>query len=1324
MSELMADLKGTTSFNQADLQAVSSDSTYVLRSIGMSSRDLNKKVRQYKVLLALHVPPRGRHLDNLGTALQKRFQQHGDTKDLDEAIELHKKALAAHKPPHPNRSRSLHNLAYAVQTRFKQQGDARDINEAIQLNREALALREPPHPDRGKSLNNLANAVWIRFEHRGDTRDINEAIELHKKALTLHEPPHPNHSISLNNLAIVILTRFEQQGDARDIDEAIQLHREALALCGPPHPDRGMSLNNLANAILTRFGHQGDTRDINEAIQLNKEALTLYESPHPNRSSSLNNLANAVQARFEHQGDTRDIDEAIHLNREALALREPPHPDRGMSLNNLANAVWTRFEQQGDTRDLNEAIQLNREALTLFKPPHLNRSSSLNNLANAVQARFQQQGDRRDIDEAIDLHREALSLHEPPHPNRSQSLHNLALAILTRFEQQGDTRDIDEAIQLHREALALREPPHPDRGMSLTNLANAVWTKFEHQGDIRNIDEAIQLDREALTLYEPPHPNHSSSLNNLANAVQARFEHQGDTRDIDEAIHLNREALALREPPHPNRSSSLNNLANAVWTRFEHQGDRRDIDEAIQLNREALALHKPPHPNRSSSLNNLAVAILTRFEQHGDARDIDEAIQLNREALALCEPPHPYRGMSVNNLANAVSARFEHQGETRDINEAIELRREALALHKPPHPNRSSLLQSLAKCLVFIYERVQDSHDLDIACHLFQEAVTYPSSSPSTRFHHACSWAKSMVQYNPTSSLAAYCAAVELLPQLAALHLDLPTRQRILFSTANITLASDAATCAVGLDQYNTAVELLEASRFIFWSQALHLRTPLDDLATIRPDLSAKLTDFAWQLEQASFRDTSRNISTDTQQRIRSIESEGARCRQLNEDWEQTIKKVQKLPGFEDFMRPKAITALRKAAVSGPIIILTTTNSTCFALTVTLSSEVQYLKLPEFILPEVHILAELSRGLSNPAFDFDTFVENHEHGNHRSELEARLLAGREGTVKMDPDEKSVDPPRLWWCPTGPFAFLPIHAAGIYDKDMTDCVSDYVIPSYTPTLTALLDPPPVTATQFQMTTVIEPKAPNCPPLPGAMAELNKIMTRVPDQWLTGLVNTTAETALIHLHASSIVHFACHGVQDLEHPLDSGLILTDGRLKVSKIMHRPEGGNPLSLKKPMSLAFLSACETAKGDKTVPDEAMHLAATLLFAGFRGVIATMCSLHARIMNDLDGPKIADTFYEHLFKNCDPISNPPVLPDLTQAAKALHLAVAKLRNESDIPFKRWVPFESTEQSAEFSNKEGNKKASVKARNMGLKGVEITGLGGAPRRMCMSTQND
>jgi CHAT domain-containing protein len=162
----------------------------------------------------------------------------------------------------------------------------------------------------------------------------------------------------------------------------------------------------------------------------------------------------------------------------------------------------------------------------------------------------------------------------------------------------------------------------------------------------------------------------------------------------------------------------------------------------------------------------------------------------------------------------------------------------------------------------------------------------------------------------------------------------------------------------------------------------------------------------------------------------------------------------------------------------------------------------------------------------------------------------------------------------------------------------------VISCYTNTLTALLDPPVHTAPQFKITAVIQPSAPGCSPLPGARHEEKKLQARVPKEWLTVLLGSKKEEVVGHLRDSSIVHFACHGVQDLQQPLDSGLILSDGRLTVSEIMRKQEGDN---IRKTVSIAFLSACETAKGDTTVPDEAMHLAATLLFAGFRGVVATM---------------------------------------------------------------------------------------------------------------------
>ncbi|KAJ7212597.1 hypothetical protein GGX14DRAFT_361529, partial [Mycena pura] len=59
----------------------------------------------------------------------------------------------------------------------------------------------------------------------------------------------------------------------------------------------------------------------------------------------------------------------------------------------------------------------------------------------------------------------------------------------------------------------------------------------------------------------------------------------------------------------------------------------------------------------------------------------------------------------------------------------------------------------------------------------------------------------------------------------------------------------------------------------------------------------------------------------------------------------------------------------------------------------------------------------------------------------------------------------------------------------------------------------------------------------------------------------------------------------------------------------------------------------------------------------------------------DDDGPKIADKFYEYIFQGCDTDSNPPILPDLTKSAEALHNALAELRTTPGVSFRRWVPF-------------------------------------------------
>ena len=202
---------------------------------------------------------------------------------------------------------------------------------------------------------------------------------------------------------------------------------------------------------------------------------------------------------------------------------------------------------------------------------------------------------------------------------------------------------------------------------------------------------------------------------------------------------------------------------------------------------------------------------------------------------------------------------------------------------------------------------------------------------------------------------------------------------------------------------------------------------------------------------------------------------------------------------------------------------------------------------------------------------------------------------------------------MYWCPTGPFAFLPIHAAGRYEKDV-DYASQYFISSYAPTLEPLLvDDPPKPTDPFNMLAIIQSSGVQrmghaslsrpLPPLPSTETELHNIRKHVPPESLVALgasgTATSVEAIESHMPKSSIVHFACHGTQNQANPLESGLHIDDGVLTIAGIIKQPLPNG--------SLAFLSACGTAMGVDEQPDEAMSVGACLLYSGFRRVVATM---------------------------------------------------------------------------------------------------------------------
>ena len=244
-------------------------------------------------------------------------------------------------------------------------------------------------------------------------------------------------------------------------------------------------------------------------------------------------------------------------------------------------------------------------------------------------------------------------------------------------------------------------------------------------------------------------------------------------------------------------------------------------------------------------------------------------------------------------------------------------------------------------------------------------------------------------------------------------------------------------------------------------------------------------------------------------------------------------------------------------------------------------------------------------------------------------------------------------------------FLPIHAAGFYDAQHSrpgHNVSDFVISSYVPTLNILAPSPNsdiAPSSDLRLLAVRQPPSDELPRLPGVAIELEHIRAVVRDSRSarTTLLESsvgTVEEVLDLMKEADWVHFACHGIQDAVRPTSSGLCLADGRrLKISDIiaLSRPHGG----------LAFLSACQTAMGDEGLTDEAIHIAAGMLFAGYGGVVGTMWSISDKL-----APVVARDVYEQLLRDGR-------RPDCREAARALHGAIGRLRGKAS--FDTWLPF-------------------------------------------------
>jgi CHAT domain-containing protein len=198
-------------------------------------------------------------------------------------------------------------------------------------------------------------------------------------------------------------------------------------------------------------------------------------------------------------------------------------------------------------------------------------------------------------------------------------------------------------------------------------------------------------------------------------------------------------------------------------------------------------------------------------------------------------------------------------------------------------------------------------------------------------------------------------------------------------------------------------------------------------------------------------------------------------------------------------------------------------------------------------------------------------------------------------------------------PTGYLSLLPLHAAWTEDPNTPTqrryTLNDICI-AYAPNAQSLTAAQAI-SDRVQADSILAIDNPRND-LPNSEREVQAAVSTFPHPTVLRHHQATVDQVRSQLPAANIAHFSCHGTANLNDPLASGLLMSDGLLTLKDIFalnlaDHAQGNHGLRL------AILSACETGMIGTENADEAISLPTGLLQAGVAAVIASLWAVDDR---------------------------------------------------------------------------------------------------------------
>ncbi|MGC4773304.1 CHAT domain-containing protein [Micromonospora sp. DT44] len=753
--------------------------------------------------------------------------------------------------------------------------------------------------------------------------------------------------------------------------------------------------------------------------------------------------------------------------------------------------------------------------------------------------------------------------------------------------------------------------------------AEALLRAFQLTGVEDYVDEALDL----LSSVDTVGPNQDQIVMLRARCLLARAAGTTHTADVERAV-------AVLRDHSPQSIDARFLLGQTLLTLVDRTGRAELLGQAWEEFAGALSTVGERHPHHRRALASLSTVGMKTHQLTGDVSALEIAIGLLRRALALSVRGEANHALYLDQLGYSLRLLYDATGEPAYLEESLVLLRKALESLPARDPQRVETGLSIAQALRATYLRTGEPDLLTEAAERALAAGRIESGAVPVRIQAFDKAAYSLTALNRWEEATdAFDEAITLLPRLASRGRTRHDQYADLGSTAG--LAATAASCAVGAGQPERALELLERGRGLL----LHQRLTADG-------------------EWAALQRADGRLAADFQRMRQDFEAPAPESprpttfgRDRETEWNVLLTTIRELPGLGDFLRPPTARQLLDQ-VDGTVIVPIASELRCDAL-ILHRHRVTVLPLPDLSLTEamtqLRLLQEATTTASDPAADA------------RSRLRAQsvltgvlewLWSALVGPVldRIDAPGAGGELPRVWWCPVGPLAFFPLHAA---QAGAAGSALDRVVSSYTPTVTALArkrtgareSRPDARSCVVAMRAT--PGGPGV--LPSAEREAASAARALPGAW-TGLDATaTRQQVLDRLADSAYAHFACHAVADPNDAAQGRLLLHDHQdspLTVADVSR---------LDLDAEFAFLSACATAQAPPTLVDESLHITGAFQLAGFRHVIGTLWEV-----DDAVSLALTTAFYEH--------------GDATgSAAYALHSAVRGLRDRYPLAPTLWA---------------------------------------------------